>query len=127
MQVEGSERSRASFNKDHHDAFEMVFGAVKTVMEISTSEKVLVLVCDARMYALGGAKPMNEPLLDFGPKWIRRGALLLTGTTDNEFVSDLPHHGLEDHIMYHVGEWGSKEFDFCSKTWKRMRFIFAGR
>ena len=39
---------------------------------------------------------------------MRRGALLLTGT---EIVSDLPHHGLEDHIMYHVGEWGSKEFD----------------
>ena len=43
---------------------------------------------------------MNQPLslIDFGPKWIRRGALLLAGSTDNEIVSDLPHHGLEDHI-----------------------------
>ena len=40
-----------------------------------------------------------------------RGALLLTGPTDNEIVSDLPHHGLEDHVIYHGGEWGSKEFD----------------
>ena len=45
-------------------------------------------------------------------------ATVLTGsTTDNEIVvSDLPHHhGPEEHIICHVGEWGSKELDLLNK------------
>lgn len=87
--------------------YNMVTGAL-------TDSRVNVLfVCDEinALWAVADSCYEREPwnLTRFQPKFLRKGALLLTGTTDNDYVGNIPT-GLDKHV-YPVGTCSDGEFE----------------
>lgn len=76
------------------------------------SEVNVLLVCD-EINALWGTHQSYEKepwnLTRFQPSFLRNGAMLLSGTTDNDFVGNIPN-GLEKHV-YEVGKFSDPEIE----------------